>query len=220
MHYSDRAEAGRILAQELEHLKGARPAVLALVRGGVPVGFEIALALQAPLDVLLVRKIGVPWQPELAVGAIVDGERLERIIDAEMVRALGVPDDYLEDEVANQASEIERRRALYQRGRAPIAVAGRAAIVVDDGIATGASMKAALRAVRRRQPARLVLAAPVAPADTIEILRAEVDEVACPATPNLFGAISQFYGDFHQVSDEEVVAFLDRAAAAAGRAGP
>jgi putative phosphoribosyl transferase len=214
MHLPDRAEAGRRLARELDHLKDARPAVLALVRGGVPVGYEIALALQAPLDVLLVRKIGVPWQPELAIGAIVDGGSLECIIDADMVRELAVPEDFLEGEIAAQAKEIERRRALYLKGRAPIVVESRTAIVVDDGIATGASMKAALRAVRRRKPARLVLAVPVAPPDTIEILRLEVDEVACLATPGFFGAISRFYGDFHQVSDEEVITLLDRAAAA------
>ena len=216
MFLADRAEAGRRLARELEYLRDARPAVLALVRGGVPVGFEVARALEAPLDVLLVRKIGAPWQPELALGAIVDGERLERIVDPGMVRELGIPEDYLEKEIAAQAKEIERRRALYLKGRAPIAVQGRPVIVVDDGIATGASMKAALQAVRRRNPARLVLAAPVAPPDTIDILRPEVDDVACLATPGFFGAISRFYGDFHQVSDEEVVALLDRAAAGRG----
>jgi putative phosphoribosyl transferase len=187
--------------------------VLALPRGGVPVGFEIASELAAPLDVLLVRKIGAPWQPELAVGAIVDGERLDKVIDEKVVAALAVPADYLEEEIARQILEIERRRKLYFRGRPPAEVRHRTALVVDDGIATGATMRAALRAIRRREPARLVMAVPVAPGKTIEDLRTEVDEIVCLATPDEFLAISQFYSDFRQVSDQEVVELLDRAAA-------
>jgi len=210
-HFSDRADAGRRLAGELKHLEEAGPAVLALLRGGVPVGFEIARELAAPLDVLLVRKIGVPWQPELAVGAIVDGDRLDCIVDQEMVHALGIPETYLEDEIAAQGREIERRRALYLKDRAPIAIEGRTAIVVDDGIATGATMRVALQAVRRRNPARLVLAVPVAPPDTLASLGEEADETVCPETPSGLGAIGFYYRDFHQMSDDEVTDLLARA---------
>jgi putative phosphoribosyl transferase len=211
MLFTDRADAGRRLARELQAFADQGPVVLALVRGGVPIGFEIARALRAPLDVLLVRKIGVPGQPELAAGAIVDGGELERIIDEEMVAALSISKRYIEGEIARQAKEIERRRDIYLRNQTPIGIEGCTAIVVDDGIATGASMLAALRAVRRRRPKRLVLAIPVAPADSVEMLRPEVDEVVCLAMPELFGAISLFYDDFHQVEDDEVVSLLESA---------
>jgi putative phosphoribosyl transferase len=214
MYFANRTDAGRRLARELQRFGPEKPVVLGLARGGVPVGYEIALALRAPLDVLLVRKIGVPWQPELAAGAIVDGPRLDRVIDEQLVAMLAIPQDYLDKEVARQAEEIERRREVYFKGRVPLEIANRTAIVVDDGIATGASMRAVLRALRRRSPARLILAVPVAPPDTIASLRAEADEIVCLATPADFGAISIFYADFHQVDDEEVVACLDRAAKA------
>lgn len=211
MLFTNRADAGRRLARELQPFADQAPVVLALVRGGVPVGFEIASALTAPLDVLLVRKIGVPGQPELAAGAIVDGGQLERIIDQEMVAAFSISKRYIEAEIARQAKEIERRRQVYLRNRPSIGIEDRTAIVVDDGIATGASMLAALRAVRRRQPKGLVLAIPVAPPDSIDMLRPEVDEVVCLAMPELFGAISVFYDDFHQVEDDEVVDLLESA---------
>jgi putative phosphoribosyl transferase len=155
--------------------------VLALPRGGVSVGFEIAKALGAPLDVVLVRKIGAPFQPELALGAVVDGDRPETVLNEEIVRALGVPESYLAKARARQLEEIERRRARYFAGRTRVPVEGRTAIVVDDGIATGATMEAALHARRRARPRRLVLATPVAPPDTIERLRPEADEVVCLA---------------------------------------
>jgi putative phosphoribosyl transferase len=211
MLFSSRQEAGRRLAAELGRFKNAEPVILALPRGGVPVGFEIALALNAPLDVVLVRKIGAPGMSELAIGAIVDGEQLDRIIDSELVAELAVPQSYLDGEIARQAAEIERRRRVYFKGRAPVTVAGRVALVVDDGIATGATMRAALRAIRRRSAAKLVLAVPVAPPHTIDALRPEVDEIVCLATPEQFLAIGQFYADFRQLDDEDVVAFLDRA---------
>jgi putative phosphoribosyl transferase len=209
--FADRGEAGRRLAERLLGLRDQQPVVLALPRGGVPVGFEIARALDAPLDLVLVRKIGAPFQPELAIGAVVDGSRFETVINQEIVRELQIPDSYLATESARQLEEIERRRAFYLGGRAPTALAGRSAIVVDDGIATGATMEAALHATRRAGPRHLVLATPVAPADTIERLRPQVDEVVCLAEPAPFFAIGAFYQDFTQVSDEAVVDLLQRA---------
>jgi putative phosphoribosyl transferase len=209
--FADRTEAGRLLAERLRHLAAEHPVVLALPRGGVPVGLEIARALQAPLDLVLVRKIGAPFQPELALGAVVDGDRPETVLNEEIVRALGVPESYLAEASARQLEEIERRRARYLAGRTRVPVEGRTAIVVDDGIATGATMEAALHATRRAKPRRLVLATPVAPPDTLERLRPETDEVVCLATPEFFPAIGAFYRDFRQVSDDEVVELLRRA---------
>ncbi len=212
MRFMDRADAGRRLAEKLRHLKDRSPVVLALPRGGVPVGFEIAHELDAPLDLVLVRKIGVPWQPELALGAVTDGEQPETFIDRELATALAISDEYVKNETARQLEELERRRRIYCAGRAPLDIAGRTAIVVDDGIATGATMRVALRAARRRNPAWLVLAAPVAAPDTIAKLRPEADEVVCVDMPAGLGAIGFYYTDFHQVSDAEVTAILARAA--------
>jgi putative phosphoribosyl transferase len=217
MLFANRQEAGRRLASAMLAFKTQRPVVLALARGGVPVGFEIARALAAPLDVLLVRKIGAPGCPELAIGAIVDGEHLEKVIEQRMVTELAVPQSYLDQEIAAQSAEIERRRKVYFEDRKPADIEGATAIVVDDGIATGATMRAALRAARRRHPARLVLSVPVASPTAIEALGGEADEVVCLEATQEFFAIGEFYQDFHQVSDEEVVALLKRAASA--RAG-
>lgn len=213
MVFTDRVEAGRRLAAELGRFKEQRPVVLALPRGGVPVGFEIAMALAAPLEIVLVRKIGHPLSPELAVGAIADGEPLEQFIDDRAVADLDVPKDYLDAEIRRQSREIDHRRRLYLKDRAPLDLRQRTALVVDDGIATGATMRAALRAVRRRGPARLVLAVPVAPAGTVDALRSEVDEVVCLSAPEDFGAVGFFYRDFRPVEDQVVVDLLDRAAA-------
>jgi putative phosphoribosyl transferase len=212
--FADRNEAGRRLAQRLVHFRDSRPVVLALPRGGVPVGFEVARQLDAPLDLVLVRKIGAPQQPELAVGAVVDGARAETVVNEVIVRELGVSKRWLEEETARQLGEIERRRALYLADRPRVPVAGRVAIVVDDGIATGATMEAALHATRRAGPERLVLAVPVAPSDTIERLRPQCDEVVCLATPTLFAAIGAFYQRFDQLSDGEVVDLLRQASSA------
>jgi putative phosphoribosyl transferase len=209
--FADRAEAGRRLAERLLRFKDARPVVLALPRGGVPVGFEVARALAAPLDLVLVRKIGAPFQPELAVGAVVDGGRPETVLNQEIVRELEVPESYIAEESARQLAEIERRRELYLAGRERAPVEGRTAIVVDDGIATGATMEAALHATRRANPQRLVLATPVAPPDTLERLRPQADEVVCLAAPRAFLAIGAFYDDFQQLGDDEVVDLLQRA---------
>jgi putative phosphoribosyl transferase len=220
MKFADRAAAGRQLAAKLAQFKNRAPVVLALPRGGAAVGFEIAQALGAPLDIVLVRKIGVPWQPELALGAVTDGASPETFIDEGLAKALDIPESYVQDETARQLEEIERRRSSYCAGRPPIAIAGRIAIVVDDGIATGATMRVALRAMRRRNPAHLVLAVPVAPPETIAQLRNEADEAICLETPDMLGAIGFYYRDFHQMSDEEVTDLLARGTADVGGAGP
>jgi len=210
--FRDREDAGVQLARELVRFKGSVPVVLALPRGGVPVAFEIARALEAPLDLVLVRKIGAPNQPELAVAAVVDGDKMELVVNEDVLAALALSEAYVQEQASRQLAEIERRRRLYFGGRERVPVQSKTAIVVDDGIATGATMRAALRAVRRRQPSHLVLAVPVAPVETIESLRSEVDEVVCLATPSPFGAIGYFYGDFRQVADDEVRDLLERAA--------
>lgn len=206
--FASRAEAGRLLAERLEKRHFERPVVLALPRGGVPVALEVAQALKAPLDLILVRKIGVPWQPELAAAAVVDGERRELVLNKEVMALTGVHKDEIERLAEKQLAEIERRRAIYLKDRPPVPVAGMTAIVIDDGIATGTTAKAALQALRKRGPKRLVLAVPVAPPDTIEELRPLVDEIVCLEQPEPFFAIGSFYRDFHQVEDEEVVEML------------
>jgi putative phosphoribosyl transferase len=213
MWFANRQEAGQRLAAELLRFVEQNPVVLALPRGGVPVGFEIAMKLSVPLDVVLVRKIGHPSMPELAVGAIADGEKLEKVIDEKAIAELGVSRAYLDQEIARQAREIEHRRQLYFKGRGPTDIRHRTALVVDDGIATGATMRAALRAVRQREPAKVVLAVPVAPASALESLGPEADEIVCLSSPEEFGAVGAFYADFRPVEDEIVVALLDRAAA-------
>lgn len=211
----DRVEAGRRLAQRLSKYRDRKPVVLALPRGGVPVAFEIASALHAPLGLVLVRKVGAPWQPELALGAVADGEDPACAINQDVLRALGLEERDLESEIAAQLREIERRRKLYGKRLISPSLTGATAIVVDDGIATGATTLAALRSVRRRQPGWVVLAVPVAPADALARLAEEVDEIVCLETPADLGAISLFYRDFPQVPDHEVMELLERAAATA-----
>ena len=212
MKFADRGEAGRKLADKLLHLKDRQPVVLVLPRGGVAVGFEIARALDAALDIVLVRKIGVPWQPELALGAVTDGDSPATFIDRDLATSLGVPDGYIEEETTRQLEEIERRRKSYCEGRPAVQIARRTAIVVDDGIATGATMRVALQAVRCRAPARLILAVPVAPPDTLAALLEEAaDEAVTLETPAALGAIGFYYRDFHQMSDAEVSDLLARA---------
>jgi putative phosphoribosyl transferase len=216
MIFADRADAGRQLAVKLQRFRDESPVVLALPRGGVPVGFEIASALGAPLDVVLVRKIGAPWQPELALGAIVGNGTVERVIDPALLAECDISETYIEEEVARQTAVIEQRRKLYYRNRQSTDVRGCTALVVDDGIATGATMRAALRAIRRREPKKLILAVPVAPVETIEALRKEVDQIVCLAMPDPFWAIGAFYSDFRQVDDRDVLRLLDRAASLQG----
>ena len=211
VRFLDRHEAGRNLAQDLLRYADQRPAVFALPRGGVPIGYEIAKALKAPLDLILVRKIGAPFQPELAAGAVVDGDEPEVVLNPEVVQSLGLTEEFLKEETDRKLAEIEERRRTYLADRKRLDPRGRTAIVADDGIATGATIKAALHAVRRQEPSQLVLAAPVAPPDTIEELRQEADAVHCIETPEFFLAIGVFYQNFHQLSDEEVVALLAEA---------
>ena len=220
MKFTDRADAGRRLAGKLAHLRDRRPIVLALPRGGVAVGFEIARALEAPLDIVLVRKIGVPWQPELALGAVSDGPEAETFIDVALAQELPLPARYVEEETARQLEEIERRRGIYCAGRPPLDIKDRTAIVVDDGIATGATMRVALRAARRRAPAHLVLAVPIAPPETLADLGREADEAVCLDTPSMLGAIGFYYRDFHQMSDAEVTDMLARAPQPTAPAAP
>jgi putative phosphoribosyl transferase len=182
--------------------------VLALPRGGVPVAVEVAKALKAPLDLVLVRKIGVPFQRELAAAAVVDGGDPEIVTNEDVVRLGGIDQDYLDQETKRQLAEIERRRHAYLGGRPRVPLEGRTLIVVDDGIATGASIRAALKALRRRAPKALILAVPVAPADAVEALRGEVDQLICLDTPEPFYAIGLHYLDFRQLSDEDVVSSL------------
>ena len=211
MLFTDRADAGKKLARRLLQLKDKKPVVLALPRGGVPVAFEVAKALGAPLDLVLVRKIGVPFQEEYALGAIADGGDPELVIDENIRRSLNIPEDYVERAKAEALEEIERRRRVYLGKRAPVEVAGHTAIIVDDGIATGATMRAALRAVRRRDPAWLVLAVPVAPPESLRRLAEEADETICLHQPEYFAAVGQFYQDFGQTQDDEVIALLAQA---------
>ncbi|MCS6890967.1 MAG: phosphoribosyltransferase family protein [Rhodovarius sp.] len=211
--FADRAAAGRELAAAVAALHPERPAVYALPRGGVAVGAEVAAALGAPLDLVLVRKLGAPLQPELAIGAVVDGTAPEMVLNEDILRATGAGPDYVEAARAAALAEIDRRRALYLRGRARIDPAGRSAIVVDDGLATGATARAALHALRRGGPARLILAVPVAPPDTLAALQAEADQVVCLHRPARFPGVGAFYQDFHQLEDAEVIRLLDAAAA-------
>lgn len=217
-NFASRTQAGQILAKQVAELSFERPVVLALPRGGVPVALEVSRVLKAPMDLLLVRKVGVPWQPELAAAAVVDGERRDLVFNDEVMLMLGLNREEIERAAEKEISEIDRRRKLYLKGREPISVAGRTAIVVDDGIATGTTVKAALQALKKRNPKRLVLAVPVAPSGTIEELAAFVDDIICLQQPDPFIAIGLFYSDFHQVDDEEVIAML-RAADASSQIG-
>lgn len=210
MDFHDRSDAGRRLARALSEYKGRSAVVLALPRGGVPVAAEVAAALGAPLDLILVRKIGVPTQPELAMGAVVDGAAPIVVRNEDVIELSGTTAEEFDSACKRELAEIERRRRLYIGDRPRAEIAGQVVIVVDDGIATGATTRAALQAIRNRKPKELVLAVPVAPPDTVMNLRGEVDALICLETPELFGAIGYFYRDFRQVSDQEVVAILKR----------
>jgi putative phosphoribosyl transferase len=206
--FANRRSAGRELGERLQNLRPEQPVVLALPRGGVPVGFEIAERLEAPLEIVLVRKIGVPWQPELALGAVVDGTDPQVIINEDLAAELAIDESYITAETARQLKEIERRRQIYLGDRPSVPLAGRTVIIVDDGIATGSTVRAALRAVRKAGAGRTVLAVPVAPEDTIERLRAEVDEIVCVSSPSPFIAVGAHYDEFPQLADADVVALL------------
>jgi predicted phosphoribosyltransferase len=208
--FRDRTEAGRVLAEQLAAYAD-RPdvIVLALPRGGVPVGYEVAQALHAPLDVFLVRKLGVPGHEELAMGAVATGG--VRVLNEQVVRALHIPDPVIDAVARWELEELARRERLYRGDRPPPDVRGRTVILVDDGLATGATMLAAVRALRQQQPERIVVAVPIASRDTCDLLRDEVDDVICAATPDPFYAVGLWYENFEQLTDEEVRELLARA---------
>src|ERR687884_271826 len=207
--FEDRRDAGRRLAGKLLRFKDEQTVVFALPRGGVPVGYEISRALEAPLDVFVSRKLGAPGQPEFGIGAVAAGG--VRILNTEVIRRLGIPDEYLERITAQEVAEVNRRLRFFRGGRPEPEVGGRTAILVDDGLATGVTARAAVEALRRLEPRRLVLAAPVCAAQTAELLGPEVDELVCLQAPPDLGAIGFWYGDFSQTSDEEVIELLERA---------
>ena len=215
--FEDRRDAGRRLAGKLSRFKDGRPVVFALPRGGVPVGYEISRSLEAPLDVFVSRKLGAPGQPEFGIGAVAAGG--VRVLNEDVVRGLGIPDDYVERITTRETAEVERRLRYFRGERPEPDVGGRTAILVDDGLATGVTARAAVEALRLRGPERLVLAAPVCAAQTAELLRPEVDELVCLESPTDLGAIGFWYRNFEQTSDEEVVELLERARSERGATG-
>ncbi|MBW9052310.1 phosphoribosyltransferase [Rhizobium mesosinicum] len=208
MFFNDRIDAGRKLAQALEKYKNDHVVVLALPRGGVPVAVEIARHLNAPLDLLLVRKIGLPMYPELAMGAIVDGSEAIVVRNEHVLRLADVPESSFENAQRREWEEIERRRRRYLGASPRQEVFGRIVIIVDDGIATGATMTAAIRALRQRKPSKIVVAVPVAPLEELAQLNQVADEIVCLYTPAFFEAIGAHYRDFRQLSDDDVVALI------------
>ncbi|MFL5599944.1 MAG: phosphoribosyltransferase [Gemmatimonadaceae bacterium] len=209
-HFLDRYDAGRRLATSLQHYADRSDLlVLALPRGGVPVAYEVARALHAPLDVFLVRKLGFPGHPELAMGAIATGG--VRIIDNELVEMFGVSNDAIERVTASEQRELERREQLYRDGRPVPDVKGRTTILIDDGLATGSTMRAAVQALRQEGASKIVVAVPVAPPETCEAFRQEVDDIICAVTPEPFQAVGIWYGNFNETSDDEVRELIARA---------
>lgn len=209
--FVDRQDAGQRLAEAVEKLGLADPVILALPRGGVPVAAELADRLKAPLDVLLARKIGAPGEPEFAIGAVVDGSAPATVLHNETIERLAISQEYIDAEIARQLSAIADRRHLYLGDEGPVSLAGKDAVIVDDGIATGATIEAAMKAVRQSAARQIVLAVPVAPAKTIERLRGVADQIVCLSAPRLFGAVGAHYADFRQVADEEVKRLLRQA---------
>ena len=203
VRFRDRKDAGRVLAARLQAYAN-RPdvVVLALPRGGVPVAFEVARALNAPLDVFLVRKLGTPGQAELAMGAIATGG--VRVLNPSVVDYLRIPAHVIDRIAAEEQEELERRERAYRDDRSPIEVRDRTVILVDDGLATGSTMRAAVQALKQQKPARIIVAVPVAPPSTCDQLRAEVDEVVCPLSPEPFDGVGRWYESFRQTSDAEV----------------
>jgi putative phosphoribosyl transferase len=208
--FCDRQEAGRMLANELAGLSLPAPVVLALPRGGVPVAVEIAATLNASLDVVIVRKVGAPGNPELAVAAIVDGNPPDVVLNREIVEAYNLDDAALATLIRDERPELERRRTLYRGSRSLLSVAGKTVILVDDGAATGTTMKVAIRALKRRSPIAIVVALPIAPPETVAELSQEADRVVCLAQPPRFRALSYYYRNFEQLDDADVLAALSR----------
>ena len=210
MIFRNRTDAGQRLAEKLEHYAGQPDViVLALPRGGVPVGYEVARTLGAPLDVFLVRKLGVPGREELAMGAIASGG--VRVLNEDVVSELGIPEHWVDQVAARELDELRRREAAYRNGRSAPDVRGKTIILVDDGLATGASMRAAVAALRKLGPARIVVAVPVGAAQTCDEFRDVADEVICAETPDPFYAVGSWYADFDQTTDDEVHELLARA---------
>jgi putative phosphoribosyl transferase len=209
--FSDRKDAGIQLAAALAHFKSESCVVLALPRGGVAVAYEVARALNAPLDIIVARKLGAPGQHELGLGAIVDGDHPESVLNEDIIQELDVSPEYIEGEIESELKETRRRETTYRNGRPRVDLSGRTVIVIDDGIATGGSIRAALRGVRRMAPKKVVLAVPIAPAETVAALRSEADEIVCLQTPEHFVAIGEFYDDFSQTGDGEVIELLEKA---------
>ncbi|HEY7747357.1 MAG TPA: phosphoribosyltransferase [Aestuariivirgaceae bacterium] len=209
--FQDRREAGRLLAAKLSaYADRSDVIVLALPRGGVPVGYEVARALRAPLDVFVVRKLGLPGQEELAMGAIATGG--VRVLNQELLDKVQLPPHLIDAVAAKELDELQRRERAYRGGRPPPVVRGQTIILVDDGLATGSSMQAAIKALRELAPARIIVAVPTAPKDTCESLRAEADEVICDITPEPFFGVGLWYADFSQATDDEVRTLLAEAA--------
>lgn len=209
--FHDRREAGRRLALALSHHASARPLVLALPRGGVPVAYEVARALDSELDLLFVRKLGAPGYEELGIGAVVDGADPQLVLNEDVIRQLAPSPNYIRSEMQRQLAEIERRRRAYLGNRKPIPVDGRTVIVIDDGIATGGTVKAALKGLRKAHVGRIILAVPVAPAASIAELRSACDELICLEQPDPFLAVGAHYDVFDQTSDAEVADLLEAA---------
>lgn len=209
MRFADRDDAGRQLAARLEYLRGEPIVVLGLPRGGVPVAAQVARALGAPLDVIVARKLGLPYQPELGMGAV--GEDRVRVINSAIIRRAGVTDSELAAVEKREQTEVEARAARYRLHRPRLPLTGQTAVVVDDGIATGATARAACQAAKAQGAAQVVLAVPVAPPGWEAAIGPDADEFACVSTPSSFFAIGQFYDDFSQTTDEEVVACLEAA---------
>jgi len=210
MPFSNRTEAGRKLAKALAFYKEQHPVILALPRGGAPVAAEIAAALEAPLDLVLVRKIGVPFQPELAMGAVIDGQEPLVVRNEQVIRMAEINQSEFDAIRDRELEEIERRRKLYLGNRPHPELKGQTVIIVDDGIATGATIRVALRAIRMRKPRKLILAVPVAPTQSLDELRTEADEIVCLEDYDDFGAIGLYYSDFRQISDAEVIKLLEQ----------
>jgi putative phosphoribosyl transferase len=207
MRFRDRREAGQLLAEELDFLKGKEDVfVLGIPRGGVVVAYEVAQAIGAPLDVYITRKIGAPRNPELAIGAVASGGGI--VLDHDLIQQLGVPEVYVEEETERQRQEIERRAREYRGDRPPLELAGKTVVVVDDGVATGATIMVTLRALQKQEPKELILAIPVGPPDTVKQLGKEADRVICLSAPRLFWAVGAFYTIFDQTPDEEVKRLL------------
>lgn len=209
--FADRPDAGRQLARAIEREDFADPIVMALPRGGVPVAFEVAAVLHAPLEVLIVRKIGAPGHAELGLGALVDGDEPQLVLNAETMGLVRPSEAFVAAEAERQRHELARRRALYQGDRPRLSPKERNVIIVDDGIATGGTVKAAILALRQAGAQAIMLAVPVAPQSAIASLACQADRIVCLATPNPFRAVSLHYGDFEQTTDAEVIALLKRA---------